>query len=322
MPDAMLTRRSGPHDHRSPLPLLPVLLLPGLVLAACGEEHPTAYGNFEAREVAVSAEATGTLVRFDVLEGDRLDAGAAVGQVDSVTLALQRDEIRVQAEAARTRAQEARAHLGSLEARLRSARTDLERVRRLLEQEAATAGELTRLEGEVESLEEEMEAARARIRLARLEADATDVRMAQLQDRIRRTTVRNPVTGTVLTTFVEAGELVQPGRILYTVAPLDTLTLRAYVSGGQLGALRLGERVEVRFDAGADTLGRREGRISWIAAEAQFTPTPIQTREERVDQVYAVKILVANPDGRLKIGMPGELALAAGVEEGESESGS
>jgi HlyD family secretion protein len=119
------------------------------------------------------------------------------------------------------------------------------------------------------------------------------------------------VAGVVLATYAERGELVQPGQPLYKVANLDTLTLRAYVSGAQLPAVRLGQPVGVVVDAGGDALRTLSGRVSWIASQAEFTPTPIQTREERTEQVYAVKVRVPNPDGALKIGMPGELVLDA-----------
>jgi HlyD family secretion protein len=118
----------------------------------------------------------------------------------------------------------------------------------------------------------------------------------------------------VLTRYVEPGEFVQTGQPLFKLASLDSLTFRAYVSGALLATIRLGQNVAVRVDRGPDSLGTVPGRVIWIAAAAEFTPTPIQTREERADQVYAVKVAVPNPDGTLKIGMPGELLLGA---EGE-----
>ena len=169
----------------------------------------------------------------------------------------------------------------------------------------------------METLTAEVDAARVRARLAAEETEVMEARIARLNDRAMRTTLVNPVGGTVLVTFVEPGEFVQPGRALYTVAPLDTLVLRAYLSGGLLSGVALGDRLTVRFDEPGGGLGTTEGRVTWISDQAEFTPTPIQTREERVDQVYAVKLRVANPDGRLKIGMPGELWLrgAAGSEQ-------
>lgn len=284
--------------------------LAALGLVACSTESPDAYGNFEAAaEVTVSSEASGTLIRFDVAEGARLEAGRVVGQVDTLGLFLERRELELQRRTVETRAEEAMAQLRALEARLRTAEEELARTRRLYEQEAATASERTRREGEVETLTAEAQAARVRARLAGEEAEVMEARLARLNDRAVRTTLVNPVDGTVLVTFVESGEFVQPGRALYVVAPLDTLVLRAYLSGAQLAGIRLGDRLTVRYDAAGGGLGRAEGRVSWISDQAEFTPTPIQTREERVDQVYAVKLRVANPDGRLKIGMPGELWL-------------
>jgi HlyD family secretion protein len=145
--------------------------------------------------------------------------------------------------------------------------------------------------------------------------EALGVQLAQVQDRWERSRVLNPRAGTVLATYVEAGEFVQAGRPLYTVADLDTLTLRAWVSGAQLADIRLGQEVAVRVDAGPDRLRTLPGRVSWIASEAEFTPTPIQTREERISQVYGVKVRVPNPDGVLKVGMPGELVLPRGGAE-------
>jgi HlyD family secretion protein len=283
-----------------------------LVLAGCGGEGPDAYGNFEAdAEVTVSSEVSGTLLRFDVPEGTRIEAGRVIGQVDTLSLVLERRELELQRRSTVTRAEEARAQLQAFEARLRSAGEELERTRRLYQREAATASELTRREGEVETLDAEVRAARARSRLALEEADVIEARIARLDDRAARTILKNPVDGTVLVTFVEPGEFVQPGRALYTVAPLDTLVLRAYVSGAQLSGVRLGDDLSVRYDRPDGGMGTVRGRVSWISDRAEFTPTPIQTREERVDQVYAVKLRVPNPDGHLKIGMPAELALTA-----------
>ncbi|HEX8433017.1 MAG TPA: HlyD family efflux transporter periplasmic adaptor subunit, partial [Longimicrobium sp.] len=119
--------------------------------------------------------------------------------------------------------------------------------------------------------------------------------------------VVNPVGGTVLTTYADTGEFVQPGQPLYKIADLGVLTLRAYVSGAQLARVRIGGRVTVQVDADDDTRATLPGTVSWIASEAEFTPTPIQTRDERTEQVYAVRVRVANPGGVLKIGMPGEV---------------
>jgi biotin carboxyl carrier protein len=163
----------------------------------------------------------------------------------------------------------------------------------------------------------QLSAARAQVQVVQRELGSVQARIEQIEDEIRKSRVQNPTPGTVLATYVEPGEFVQPGQPLYKVADLAQMTLRAYVTGAQLAGLRIGEPVQVQYDLGARERATRAGRVSWIAAEAEFTPTPIQTREERTDQVYAVKVQVPNPDGALKIGMPGELVVAppASAEE-------
>ena len=149
--------------------------------------------------------------------------------------------------------------------------------------------------------------------LQRADADiaALDARAASFDDRIRRARVLNPVAGTVLATYAHAGEMIAPGQPLYRIANLDTLTLRTYVTGSQLAALRIGAAVAVHVDGASDALRTYQGAVSWISSKAEFTPTPVQTREGRGDLVYAVKVRVANRDGALKVGMPGDMTLPA-----------
>jgi HlyD family secretion protein len=292
-------------------PLGTVVLL-AIAVAACGKERPDAYGNFEAEEVVVSAELGGRLLRFEASEGERLAAGAEVALIDTTTLALQREEIVAQRGASQARTAEAQAQIGVLQAQLATAQREYERTRRLYRAEAATAQQLNQTGGEVRVLRERIRAAEAQIGTVREEASGTESRLAQVREQLGKSRVLNPVAGTVLTTYVEPGELVQGGAPLYRIADLDTLTLRAYISGAQLSTVRIGAQVRVRIDAGSDQLDTLPGRLSWVASQAEFTPTPIQTAEERTDQVYAVKIRVPNRGGVLKIGMPGEVILPDG----------
>ena len=298
---------SLPHQRRTRRRTLVAMLLP--LLAACGAGTPDAYGNFEADEVVVSAETGGRLLRFAAEEGERLAAGAVVGQVDTTGLALKRDEILQQQRASTTRNSEARAQVDVLLAQLQTARSELARTRRLYDAEAATARQLDQAQGEVRVLEERIRAARAQSSVVREESGGAEARVRQIDEQLDRSRITNPVAGTVLTTYVEPGEYVQPGAPLYAVADLDTLTFRAWVSGAQLPRLRLGQQVRVRVDSAAGGLRTLPGIVVWIASEAEFTPTPIQTRDERVEQVYAVRVRVPDTQGVLKVGMPGELVL-------------
>lgn len=287
------------------------LMCVALIAAACDNDEPDAYGNFEATEVVVSAEVGGQLIRFDVVEGARLMAHVDVGLLDTTQTALQLAELRAQRSAGQAQTGQTQAQANALQAQLRSAEREYARTQRLFEDEAATAQQLEQMRSQVEVLREQIRAARQQTTGSQEQTGVTDARIAQLQDRLNRSRIRSPIPGTVLATYVNAGELIQPGQPLFRIADLDTLVLRAYVAGAQLAQLRLGQQVQVRFDAAAGERGTLPGTVSWIASSAEFTPTPIQTRDERADLVYAVKVRVANAGGVLKIGMPGELQLSA-----------
>lgn len=281
------------------------------LVAACRKETADAYGNFEATEVTVAAEASGRVLRLDAAEGARLEQLTEVGVIDTSALVLQRAELVARREAARARTREVDASAAALETQRDIAERELERTRRLLAAQAATAQQGDRAEREARVLRDQLQGALAtRVTISR-EVSAIDAQLATLDDRLRRSRIVAPVTGTVLVRYVEPGEFVQVGAPLFKLAALDTLILRAYVSGAQLAQVALGQALTVAVDAGGDSLRTVQGRVTWIAPTAEFTPTPIQTREERTVQVYAVKLAVPNADGRLRIGMPAEVTLAA-----------
>lgn len=275
---------------------------------SCSTHEPDAYGNFEATEVTVSAEVGGRLLSFSLDEGQRIASDSVLGVIDTVPLILDRRQIEARRAAAAARAREAEAAIAALEVEHTIAQREQARTERLLRNAAATAQQADRAEREVRVTREQLAGARAAQRSAAQEVAALGAQLALIDDRISRSRIGSPIGGTVLARYVEPGEYVQPGQPLFKLASLDSLTLRAYVSGSQLGDLRLGQVVRVGVDR-ADSIATLPGRVTWIASTAEFTPTPIQTREERADQVYAVKVAVPNPTGALRIGMPGELTI-------------
>lgn len=279
-------------------------------LVGCRRDDPDAFGRFEATEITVSAEASGRLLSLAVEDGARLTARTVVGVVDTTALGFQRTELVARRDALRSRGREVDATLAALLTQLGIAERERDRTARLVAANAATAQQDDRAARDAQVLRDQLSGARASRQTVEQEGAALAAQVAVLEDRIRRSRVTSPITGTVLTRFAEAGEFVQPGTPLFKVAPLDTLTLRAYVSEAQLGHVRLGQSVIVRVDSGATARRTLMGHVVWIAAAAEYTPTPIQTRDERVTQVYAVKVAVPNPEGRLRIGMPGELVFA------------
>jgi HlyD family secretion protein len=293
--------------RRRVFPALSVLA----VLAACRKETVDAYGNFEATEVTVAAEVGGRLLAFGLEEGDRLAKDTVVGVVDTIPLILERRQAVARRAGAAAGTREAEANIAALEVQRTIADRELARTERLLKQSAATAQQGDQAEHDARVVREQLAGAQAARGSAHQEVAALDAQIASIDDKLARSRITSPLSGTVLARYVEPGEFVQAGQPLFKLASLDSLTFRAYVSNAQLTRLKLGQQVQVGVDR-ADSIATMPGRITWIASAAEFTPTPIQTRDERADQVYAVKVAVANADGRLRIGMPGELTIEPG----------
>lgn len=282
------------------------------LLAACrSDQSADAYGHMEAIDVVVGAQATGQLESFSATEGARLTAGEFVAVVDASGLNLQLQQISAQRTASASRVEEVTKQIGVLETQATIARRSYERMLRLFEQQAATSQQLDQAERDYRTLGAQMEAAHAQRQTALREVASADARVAQVRDQIQKSHVANPITGTVLTTYAKAGEFVQMGQPLYKIANLDTLELRAYVTEPQLAVVKIGQTAQVSVDVADKDRRRFPGTVTWISAQAEFTPTPIETRDERSNLVYAIKVRVPNRDGVLKIGMPADVQFGA-----------
>lgn len=288
---------------------LRLLVMASVVVAsaACSEPPADANGRFESTEVTVSSETSGPLLALTVRDGDQLQAGEVVGAIDTVLLVQSREELSARDVALAARGDEIDAQTRVLRTQQALAQRELARLERLAAGGAATAQQLDRAQRDAATFGDQILAAGASRRALGAERDALSAQRVLLSERLRRTQVVSPITGVVLMRYAEAGELVQVGTPLFKIAALDSLTLRAYVSDAQLREVSIGQLATVQVDDASGGFLQLPARITWIANAAEFTPTPIQTREERVAQVYAVTAVVANPDGRLRIGMPGEL---------------
>ena len=303
-------------------------LLSGLFVLFVGckndEDTADAYGNFEAIETTVSAEATGALQEFSVEEGQSLRAGQVVGQIDTEQLKLRRAQLLASQRAVRSRTPNVSAQLSAFEQQLavqqqqlKTIQHEQERTRNLVAAGAATRKQLDDINAQVAVTERQIALTRQQ-RAAQASALNTQrsgtvaetaplaEQVKQLDNQIAKALVMNPIGGTVTVKYAELGEVVSYGKPLYKVAALDKITLRAYVSGDQLVNVKTGQPVKVFVDAPNDQLKPYTGTVTWISSRAEFTPKVIQTKDERVNLVYAMKIKVKN-DGSLKIGMPGEV---------------
>lgn len=284
-----------------------ILMIGALLLSACTgkEEKADAYGNFEAREILVSSQVNGNLLTFDVEEGAQLKKGKVVGLIDTTSLFLQKKQLLAREKAIAAQFTQVKAQVEVTAQREENLLKDEKRVERLFKNGAATEKQLDDIRGQLKVLEKQIKATRTRYAAIQAEKESVEKQIEQVEDRLGKCQVINPINGRVLETYIEASELAPMGRNLYKIADLTTMDLRVYVSGAQLSGIQLGQEVKVYIDDNKDELRELKGTLSWISPSAEFTPKVIQTREERVKLVYAVKIKVPN-DGSLKIGMPGE----------------
>jgi len=258
--------------------------------------------------VVVATEASGQLESFTPVEGARLARGATVAVVDSTPMTLQLQQMEAQRTAGAARVDEAERQIAVLEAQRAIARRNYDRMQRLFAEQAATAQQRDQAERDYRTLVAQIAAAQAARQSAADEASSITARVAQVRDQLDKSRVVNPVSGTVLTTYAKVGEVVQAGQPIYKIANLDTMEMRAYVTESQLATVKLGHPALVSVDVGDGERRTLTGAVSWIASQAEFTPTPIVTRDERTNLVYAVKVRIPNRNGVLKIGMPADVS--------------
>jgi len=285
---------------------IPLLLLG----SACSndKDKPDAYGSFEATEVTVSSLANGKIMAFSIEEGQGLDSNQVVGFVDTTDLHLKKLQTIGQKDATGSRKDDLMAQIAVQEQNRDNILIEKKRVMNLLRDGAATQKQLDDINSSLNLIDKQIASIRSQFAGIDEQIGSTDQQIAQIRESIKNGVIVNPVKGTVLTKFAENHEVTTFGKPLYKIADLREMQLRVYVSGAQLPHIRLGDKVEVRFDRDEKTNSKTDGVVSWISQTAEFTPKTIQTKEERVNLVYAVKVRVQN-DGTLKIGMPGEIKL-------------
>lgn len=264
-----------------------------------------AYGNFEATEVIVSTENSGKIIQFDINEGDLLLRNQLIGFLDTIPLSLKKEQLQVNKTLIHSKSQSVLSQIAVLKAKLKTANTNKKRIENLLKEGAGTQKDLDDLQGEINVTQQQIRSVEMQNSAVISELKSIDVQLKQVADQLKKSKIINPIKGTVLTKYVEPNEITSFGRPLYKIANLNYMELRVYISETQLTNITIGQEVTVKIDAG-DAMKSYKGNITWIASEAEFTPKIIQTKEERVALVYAVKVTVAN-DGGLKIGMPAEM---------------
>ena len=279
-----------------------------LMLGACknGEKKSDAYGNFEAVETIVSSETAGKLLSMNVKQGDILATGQLIAQIDTTELILKKSQTQAQLAASESKKQNVSAQISVLKEQKKNAQTTQKRVLKMFADKAATQQQVDDINGQLNVLDKQISATDTQFQLISSEMEVIKRQSDVIDEQLTKCRIACPIKGTILETYLETGELATPGKPILKMADLSNLELKVYVSGAQLSKVKLGAEAKVLIDSDAKTMLPLSGKISWISSESEFTPKIIQTKEERVKLMYAVKVVVAN-DGTLKIGMPGEV---------------
>ena len=285
------------------------------ILGSCtgNGDKADGYGNFEATEITISAEANGKILFLDAEEGNVLAQNKVVGVIDTVQLSLKRDQLLASKNTIFSKSRNVLSQREVLKEQLKVAQNDKARVENLLQAKAATAKQLDDINGQINIIKEQIKSVETQNSPIINEIKSIEIQIRQIEDQINKSVIQNPVKGTVLVKYAEPNEITAFGKPLYKIANLEDMILRVYISENQLSTLKIGQEVSVKIDAGQEMISY-PGVVSWIAESAEFTPKIIQTKEERVNLVYAVKVKVRN-DESLKIGMPAEMWIATKTNE-------
>lgn len=287
--------------------LLPFMIISAILVSCNGSnEFSDAYGNFEADEVIISSESNGKLLVFDLETGESIPSGKMIGYVDTVNLVLQKKQLKAQQAAIASNIKNTLSQIAVQEQNKKNLMVDKNRVEKLLKDGAATQKQLDDINGQMEVIEQNIASIKTQKNVILAEQDVIKTQIAQVEESVSKSRIVNPIDGIVLEKFAQENEITAFGKPLYKIANLDEITLRVYVDGSQLPEIKIGNNVEVLVDADEKKNRALTGTITWVSESAEFTPKIIQTKKERVNMVYAVKVKVKN-DGSLKIGMPGEV---------------
>ena len=284
-----------------------LLIISVMLLGGCKNktDQADAFGNFEATEVIVSAETSGRIVRFDKIEGMGIAKGDELALIDTTLLHFQKAEIDAGMRSVRTRIGSMDAQNDILDQQIKNLNINIKRIENMLKDDAATKKQYDDLTGQLLVLQKQIAANNTQKAQIAAELAVYESKKATLNEQVIRSCVRSPLNGTIIEKYMEAGEITGAGKPLAKIADLSVMKLKVYVSGAQLGTIKIGNQCTVRIDDGKKGYNSFTGTISSISDKAEFTPKIIQTKEERVTLVYSVTIDVRN-EGAMKSGMPGE----------------
>ncbi|MDR1739513.1 MAG: efflux RND transporter periplasmic adaptor subunit [Bacteroidales bacterium] len=289
------------------------VLMLACVLFACENSNNKydASGVFEATEVIVSAKANGEIIMFNLQEGATVEKDSVIGLIDTTQLYLKKLQLQAALSAANSRQIDVPSQIAAMQEQLKTLEREKKRFQTLVNNNVANQKQLDDINSSIAALRKQMSAQKEQMSNANSsisgEAESIEAQIAQVEDMLQQSIIKSPVSGTVLVKYAERGELAAAGKPLFKVADLSTMYLRAYIVGSQMSEIKTGQQVKVYSDRGENESNEHKGIVSWISDKAEFTPKTIQTRDERSNLVYPVKIAVSNDSSLIKQGMYGEV---------------
>jgi len=285
--------------------IITILILTSLI--SCNKDNNKAdgYGNFEATEVTISAEANGKIDFLKLEEGDVLEPQMQIGLIDTTQLYFSKQQLIASKNTISSKSENVMSQKRVLQEQLKTTLIEKNRIQNMYSENAATKRQVDEIDGKVKVIQEQIKSVGTQNAPIISDLKSVDVQIEKINDQIQKSKIINPIKGTVLSKYAEANEVTAFGKPIYKIADISEMTLRVYVSETQLSQIKMGQNVTVKIDSDKE-MKTYQGTISWIASSAEFTPKIVQTKEERVNLVYAVKVKVKN-DGSLKIGMPAEM---------------
>jgi HlyD family secretion protein len=285
--------------------IITLLLLASLFSCNKNNDKADGYGNFEATEVTISAEANGKIEYLKLEEGDILEPKIHVGLIDTTQLYFNKQQLLASKSTVYSKSANVLSQIKVFQEQLKMAQIEKKRIQNMFAENAATKRQVDEIDGKVSVIQEQIKSVQTQNAPIVNEVKSIDVQIEKINDQIQKSKIINPIKGTVLSKYAEPNEVTAFGKPIYKIANISEMTLRVYVSETQLSSIKVGQKVSVKIDSEKE-MKSYPGTISWIASSAEFTPKVVQTKEERVNLVYAVKVNVKN-DGSLKIGMPAEM---------------
>ncbi len=280
-------------------------MLASLISCNKNNEKADGYGNFEATEVTISAEANGKIEYLNLEEGDMLEPKIQMGLIDTTQLYFNKQQLIASKSTVYSKSTNVLSQIKVLQEQLKTAQIEKKRIQNMFAENAATKRQVDEIDGKVSVIQEQIKSVQTQNAPIVNEVKSIDVQIEKINDQIQKSKIINPIKGTVLSKYAEPNEVTAFGKPIYKIADISEMTLRVYVSETQLSSIKVGQKVSVKIDSEKE-MKSYPGTITWISSSAEFTPKVVQTKEERVNLVYAVKVKVKN-DGTLKIGMPAEM---------------